>query len=117
MDFNKTEYIFKNRNNISYKVTREGQVLMSKNGVDWKEKAIKENKRTGYFYFKIGRQSYALHRIVATAFCEGKGTLDTTYNQLRDTVDHLRGKENNDAASLEWVCQRENNARYEQLKK
>lgn len=117
LDNNKSEYLFKSISGRQYMVTRNGKILMSFNGKDWKEKSIKEDKNSGYFYFRIGKQRFSLHRVVATAFCEGKDTMDTKYNQLRNTVDHRKNKEDNGADDLEWVCQKENNHRYVQSTK
>lgn len=111
---NKDEYLFKSKTGRQYMVTKNGKVLMSFNGKDWVEKSIKEDKNSGYFYFRIGKQRYSLHRVVATAFCKGKDTIDPDFNQLKNTVDHLHKKKDNGADDLEWVCQKENNRRHVQ---
>ncbi|WP_275553666.1 NUMOD4 motif-containing HNH endonuclease [Mixta sp. Marseille-Q2659] len=59
------------------------------------------SKGTGYLQVKINRKNYNLHRLVATAFCDGSAP--------SLVVNHKNGiRTDNRAENLEWVTHSEN---------
>ena len=89
-----------------YKVSECGDIMSIKNG----EKKLLKPRTTHRGYLEVNlykngkRKAYYIHRLVATAFCEGA-------NEFEE-VNHVdEDKTNNHYENLEW-CSREYNVRY-----
>lgn len=78
------------------------------NGMFSPLKPFKMKSDAKHYYYSIQTQkkgkrtNHRIHRLVATAFCDGK-------SEEKNIVDHIdRNTYNNHASNLRWVSQREN---------
>jgi len=96
-----------------YEISNQGRVRSNHSG-EWIIKAVQPNQGKYGVYNRIAlwengkRKRYYVHRLVAEAFIEGKGTLDNKGNP-RNEVNHLNlNTMDNNETNLEWCSKNEN---------
>ncbi len=92
-----------------YEVSNKGTVISYKGNGKYQKLTPYPNVRSGYHYVKVKEKNFALHRLVANAFVEGR-------SEEKNTVNHIDGNKNNNyAENLEWVSQSDNNKKAYEL--
>lgn len=85
---------------IRYRFIEDGDFIVFEDGRIFK-KLDPPVSSSGYKFVRVGKKSYPLHRVVASAFVPNPGN--------KPEVNHIDGNKTNNAVSnLEWVTSQEN---------